>query len=131
MDPIRSDHVRRVGVNPWEGLEEQLAQQDVSHVLSDTGSLDSYATRAEYANICGCFGPAGGYCAVCSKVVCQRCFGFCMKCYMPLCPRHSVIETHTRGIRRLCNGCKGATKRRQLWRRVFSFLVEFDNEERI
>lgn len=129
MRPIRGEQKQHLAGNPWEKREQQLHEEEVVHLVSDNGGIESYRTGRQFANACGCLKPAGGFCAVCSiensfRPICVDCFGFCMKCHKPLCPRHSTFLKSTEGGDiRLCGECEESTRRRQVISRVFRFLL--------
>jgi len=134
MKPIRGEREQEVVHEPWQGTANPIGQSDATHVLSDAGGIESLRTNRRYACDCGCLRPPGGFCAVCGGVVCERCFGFCEQCHMPLCPRHSVFLEEPGGQqRRLCRECGDSRARKRLGTRVarvvLSPFIEFEDSD--
>ncbi len=132
MQPIRGEREREVIHDPWDQDEQQVGQNDTTHILNDEGAIESLRTGRRVACVCGCLKPAGGFCAACTKPVCVDCYGFCSSCFMPLCPRHSVFSRIEDGsTARLCRACGGTSARKRLLRGVvrgvLSPFIRFDD----
>lgn len=130
MKPIRGEHKRSVIHDPWDRTEQPVAHQDVAHVVTPNGALESATVDRQFALGCGCLGkPAAGFCALCETPVCADCYGFCANdgCGRPLCRRHSVFFQAPDGtMRRLCGRCYDGHTRRRLGRAVIrTFLGPF------
>ena len=125
MDEVRSEHIRNTILNRWNAQEADVENSDVSHVLTDEGSIDSFTTNRKATCDCGCVHAAGGICSLCNGIICRACFCRCV-CGRPLGPCHA-IETHdgTGKVQKLCPACYGASRRRQVMRLFLSPFVRF------
>lgn len=124
MKPIRGEREREVIHDPWHGGEKSIGQNDTTHVLSDDGAIESLRTGRRMACACGCLKPPGGYCGRCVQPVCVDCFGFCLGCHMPMCPRHSVfVDSESGATLRFCKHCHEKASRRKLARDVVRTIL--------
>ena len=133
MQPIRGERDDEFCHDPWNKTAQQSVQKDTTHVLNDAGAIESHRVGRRFACVCGCLKPPGGFCAVCAESVCVDCHGFCGRCHMPLCPRHSVFEQDGGGtIPRWCKACFATRSRgrlvRKLARAILSPFVRFGDE---
>lgn len=134
MKPIRGQRKRTIAQNPWNRNKVLSGQEDVLHILHEGGGIGSETEELLTVSSCGCVGPPAGFCARCTEsgyegTVCARCLGWCAKCRMPLCPRHSVFSEDTADQRRWCPECAGGIRRKRIgWgitRTLLSPLIEF------
>ena len=129
---IRGEKKLYVIHDPWSSKGTSFKQEDTSHYLSDSGSLESYTVENYVAFDCGCLDtPPGGFCVECVSsgfrgLYCNLCFGHC-RCGRPICQSHSGFIYFSDGRElRLCGPCYQLEIRdlrlRQIIRRFLPFL---------
>jgi len=139
MKPIRGERTRNLARDPWDQRDREQDRADTLHVLGDDGGVESYRTANRRACDCGCLAPIAGFCSRCGASACSGlsgaapCFGRCLNCSAPLCPRCSFFFAAPDRAR-LCRGCAGAAARRRRWRSLGAALlspfVEFESDAR-
>jgi len=133
MGVIRRIYDLVVGVDPANGVEDNLDSVDEVHNLSDhDDALESFKIQKKVNFHCGCFGVLGGRCSECSSLSCQRCFQHCggtdnpnpMGCGKPLCREHSHLinfdEEHSIAF---CKTCYSKISRKEIRNKAACLLL--------
>jgi len=126
---IRGEHFKEVAKDPWEKKEQEISQQDVDHIVSDDGAVDSFITQKSIASGCGHLKPPIGFCSDegCTRTSCEMCHGICQIDMRPICPRHSKFLQVSSGVIRVCEPCYEKAKRKKFLKFFLSFLISFDD----
>jgi len=129
--PLRRKKFIHVTEDPRTGRERTLEETSENDYLQN-GSVDTIEKVKKYFLDCGCDGLPGGQCYECSAVVCQKCFGHCTKCSIPLCGEHSYyLDIAGQGQSRLCRRCRDRIIRQnrlhKLGRLLFSPFIQFED----
>jgi hypothetical protein len=124
MRIIRGERSRQIVFGPWENRGEQTNQQDVMHILTDEGGIETYRTGTQHAAFCGCLRPPAGHCGKCMRTACALCFGCCAQCSMPLCNRCSYFPAGAIHREfRLCSSCHQNARRKRIVRTLSKALL--------
>ena len=131
MKPLRRKRKCEVTRDPVTGQERVLALTQEEDIISDQGSVDSVELQYNYFQDCGCAGGIGGRCHECRAMVCEKCFGHCARCQVPLCTEHSrFLGTEGQEKTRLCRRCYDEVMRKRrlsgVGRFFLSIFVEGD-----
>ena len=129
IKPIRGERKQSVIHDSW-GVGSKLSHQNnVSHLLSDSGELISCHVERQVAYDCGCVGnPPGGFCVDCvfdgaRGLICASCFIHC-RCGRPICRGHSGFIYSEDGAEiRLCGPCYEVEKKRLRIMKISRFLL--------
>lgn len=120
MQPIRGQRTSTFVHDPWGIGQHLLGQQEITHVVTDDGAIQSEESNRQVACGCGCLKPPGGYCGECQATACTSCFGLCSMCSKPLCPRHSFFvpapgnSSPGGSGQRYCKLCHDTAKRQRV-----------------
>lgn len=131
MKPIRNERNLQVIHEPWGFKARSFQEEDISHLVSDEGGLESHHLSRQVAFDCGCLDkPRGGFCADCVSegargLICASCFAHCLSggCGRPICLRHSFYMYEGDQEFRLCFPCAEAVRRKQITQGIIRFVL--------
>lgn len=109
----RAEPVRRVArvlcrIDPKTGQVRSVLESQEETTLAADGCLETIVTAVQNY-VCG-HDPRntpGGTCCACGGLVCAQCFTQCVRCFAPICPRHTYAAPEGR----CCKSCRDALNR--------------------
>jgi hypothetical protein len=126
---IRSILGANLARNPWTAEFTGIGGTEERNLLGAAGGIESYQTARQTACYCGCLKPPGGFCSVCSQVICVDHFVHCQECARPLWIRYTQRSQDDAGREiRLCRRCYDRARRERIRNWFLSPFVEFKRQ---